>query len=132
MAMLPETRSADAAPLTIGFDIGGTNTRAGVVTAAGEIIDSRSIETPHDADELTASITRLVAEVRRDHDIAAVGAAIAGFLDPACEKVRFAPHLPWRNDAPVKAILEASIGLPVRLEDGLDAVSYTHLRAHET
>lgn len=122
--MLPETRSADAAPLTIGFDIGGTNTRAGVVTAAGEIIDSRSIETPHDADELTASITRLVAEVRRDHDIAAVGAAIAGFLDPACEKVRFAPHLPWRNDAPVKAMLEDAIGLPVRLEHDANSAAW--------
>ncbi|MGV0423399.1 ROK family protein [Corynebacterium sanguinis] len=126
--MLPETRRADAAPLTIGFDIGGTNTRAGVVTAAGEIIDSRSIETPHDADELTASITRLVAEVRRDHDIAAVGAAIAGFLDPACEKVRFAPHLPWRNDAPVKAILEASIGLPVRLEHDANSAAWGEYR----
>ena len=58
--MLPETRSADAAPLTIGFDIGGTNTRAGVVTAAGEIIDSRSIETPVSYTHLTLPTKRIV------------------------------------------------------------------------
>ncbi|WP_412778856.1 ROK family protein [Corynebacterium liangguodongii] len=112
------------APLAVGFDIGGTNTRAGVVTGYGDIIDSRSTPTPEDVGELTAAITGLVADLRRDHDIATVGVALAGFLDPACEKVRFAPHLPWRNDAPVKALLESAIGLPVRLEHDANAAAW--------
>lgn len=114
--------------LTVGFDIGGTNTRAGVVTASGEIIDSRSTRTPHDADELTNAISRLVEELRREHDIAAVGVAVAGFLDPECERVRFAPHLPWRNDAPVKNQLEAATGLPVRLEHDANSAAWGEYR----
>ena len=39
-------------PVTIGFDIGGTNMRAGAITEAGNIIDSTATEAPHDADEL--------------------------------------------------------------------------------
>ncbi|QPK82699.1 ROK family protein [Corynebacterium qintianiae] len=123
--MLSESHGS---PLTVGFDIGGTNTRAGVVTGDGDIIDSRSTDTPHDADELTAAITGLVADLRRDHKVAAVGVALAGFLDPDCEKVRFAPHLPWRNDAPVKAILEDAIGLPVRLEHDANSAAWGEYR----
>ena len=48
--MLNETPSADGGQsgqsgLTIGFDIGGTNLRAAVIDASGEIIDSTSVPT---------------------------------------------------------------------------------------
>ena len=41
----------------------------------------------------------------------ALGFAVAGFLDPARERVAFAPHLPWR-EAAVSAEMSARIGLP--------------------
>lgn len=126
--MLPDTPSAADAPLTVGFDVGGTNIRAGVVTSGGDIIDARSTGTPHDADELVAVITNLVDDVRRAHEVAAVGVAVAGFLDPQCERVRFAPHLPWRDDAPVRAILQDAIGLPVRLEHDANSAAWGEYR----
>lgn len=114
-------------PLTVGFDIGGTHIRAGVVTADGEIIDQRSADTLHDAADLEAAIARLTDELRADHDIAAVGLAVAGFVDPTCTTVRFAPHLPWR-DAPVKDILEDKLGLTVRLEHDANSAAWGEFR----
>jgi len=105
-----------AAPLTIGFDIGGTNTRAGVVDASGSILTTVSTRTPEDEDGLVHAIVELVEQLRREYSVGAVGVAVAGFLDPECEVVRFAPHLPWKDNEPVRDILQEELELPVRLE----------------
>lgn len=113
-----------ASGLTVGFDIGGTNTRAAVVSEQGEVLALRSRATPHGADDLDRAIVDMVADLRTEYEVAAVGVAIAGFLDPACEIVRFAPHLPWRDDRPVRRELEAALGLPVCLEHDANAAAW--------
>lgn len=114
--------------LTIGFDIGGTNTRAAVVDASGAIIDLEQTRTPHDADGLTHAIVELVEVLRRRHRISAVGLAVAGFLDPDCEVVRFAPHLPWQDNEPVRAMLQEELELPVRLEHDANSAAWGEYR----
>lgn len=113
--------------VTVGFDIGGTNMRAAAVTEGGEILDSQSVPTPRTAHDLEEGIARLVADLSREHDVAAVGLAVAGFLDPECEVVRFAPHLPWR-DRPVRAELEALLGVPVKVEHDANAAAWGEYR----
>lgn len=115
------------ASATVGFDIGGTNLRAGVVTLDGTIIGARSVPTPRTAEGLEEGIATLVGELRREHDVTAVGLAVAGFLDPDCETVRFAPHLPWR-DAPVRARLAERLDLPVRLEHDANSAAWGEYR----
>lgn len=114
--------------LTVGFDIGGTNTRAAVVDERGRILARRSVPTPPAESALADTVTSIVGDLRREYGIGAVGAAVAGFLDPACEIVRFAPHLAWRDDAPVKAILEEAVGLPVRLEHDANSAAWGEYR----
>ncbi len=111
----------------VGFDIGGTNMRAGLVSETGEIIRKVSVPSPRTTEELEAGIADLVSELGRDHQIDAVGLAVAGFLDPACEIVRFAPHLPWR-DAPVRVRLEDRLKLPVRLEHDANSAAWSEYR----
>ena len=105
-----ENNSAD---LTIGFDVGGTNVRGGVITREGKILASRTIPTSMDAEQLEADIVGIVDELRADYEVDAVGLALAGFLDPSCEVVRFAPHLPWRH-ANVRESLSQKLGMHVR------------------
>ncbi|MGP6172783.1 ROK family protein [Corynebacterium sp. A21] len=112
---------------TVGLDIGGTNLRAGVVTESGKIIDSRSMPTPQTVDDLEVGIAELVTQLRHDHEIQAVGLSVAGFLDPQCEIVRFAPHLPWR-DAPVRRIITGLLDLPVRLEHDANSAAWGEYR----
>ncbi|WP_070976525.1 ROK family protein [Corynebacterium sp. MC3] len=114
--------------LTVGFDIGGTNTRAAVVDDSGRIVASISTGTPQTGDELIGVIVDMVRQLQREYVVDAVGLAIAGFLDPDCEIVRFAPHLPWRNDQPVRAQLEEALGLPVRLEHDANAAAWGEYR----
>ena len=111
------------APLTIGFDIGGTNLRGAVVDDRGQIVDSEQIPTPETAEALEDGIVHIVNLLRRRHEIAAVGLAVAAFLSPDCSFVRFAPHLPWRDTA-VGVRLSQRLQLPVRLEHDANAAAW--------
>ena len=119
--------SQQPGPLTIGFDIGGTNLRGAVVNGRGQIIDSAHVPTPDSPKGLEEGISFVVKQLRANYDVDAVGLAIAGFLDPECTMVRFAPHLAWR-DAPVKEILEDHLALPVRLEHDANAAAWGEYR----
>ncbi|WP_098699743.1 ROK family protein [Nocardia farcinica] len=116
-----------AAPLTVGIDVGGTNIRASVVDAAGEVLDTVQAPTPHSARALEDALDRAVRELCARHRIAAVGLAVAGFVDEHRAAVRFAPHLPWR-DAPVARQLTERLGLPVILEHDANAAAWAEYR----
>ncbi|MFD4431117.1 ROK family protein [Nocardia sp. NPDC058497] len=109
--------------LTVGIDVGGTNIRASVVDAEGEVLDSVQAPTPHSARALEDAIDRSVRELARRHPIAAVGLAVAGFISDDRSTVLFAPHLPWQ-DAPVARRLSARLGLPVILEHDANAAGW--------
>ena len=109
--------------LTIGVDIGGTNMRAAVVDAHGQILDRAATLTPNSEGVLVDKLVALVDTLRDRHEISAVGLAVAGFLDPECTQVRFAPHLPWRG-APVRDIMTHRLGIPVRLEHDANSAAW--------
>lgn len=112
---------------TIGFDIGGTNLRAGVVTPAGELIDTRTAPTPSTDLALIDSIIDVSRDLCRIHSVSACGLAVAGFLDPECSTVRFAPHLPL-VDFPLRERLQARLDIPVRLEHDANAAAWGEYR----
>ena len=102
--------------LTVGVDIGGTNLRAAVVDADGQILDIEKLPTPSNVYALETALVHAIGCLqRRNEGIGAVGLAVAGFINSQRDTVRFAPHLPWRN-AKVTERLSAKLGLPVELE----------------
>ncbi len=129
MQKITPTPAQEHAPggLTVGFDIGGTNLRAAVITAEGKLIDSRSAATPATAEELDQAIVDMVDELQSRHRIEAVGLAVAAFLDPTREQVRFAPHLPWR-DYPVAQKLRSRLDVPVQIEHDANSAAWGEWR----
>lgn len=118
--MLETTATAG---MTVGFDIGGTNFRAAVVDPAGTILATVARPTARAAQQLEDDIAEVVAQFRAEYDVHAVGLAIAGFIDPSQEVVRFAPHLPWR-DTPVRARMEKRLGVPVVIEHDANSAAW--------
>lgn len=114
-------------PLTVGIDIGGTNIRASVVDGTGEVLDTVQAPTPHSVPALDDALDLAVRELARRHPIDAVGLAVAGFIDSDRRTVRFAPHLPWRDD-PVAHRLTERLGLPVLLEHDANAAMWAEYR----
>ncbi|MEO6879358.1 MAG: ROK family protein [Mycobacteriaceae bacterium] len=112
--------------LTIGIDVGGTSIRAGLVSD-GTVLDTVETATRSSVEDLEQDLTRVVAELRSRHPVAAVGLAVAGFLTRDRTVVMFAPHLPWRQ-APVAARMASLLGLPVVLEHDVNAAAWAEHR----
>ncbi len=92
--------------LSIGVDIGGTKVLAAVVDGVGRVLDTEATSTPGPGsgidhatvqeveDALVEVVQRLIAQYGR----LTVGVAAAGFVARDGERVRFATHLPWRDE----------------------------------
>lgn len=105
--------------LSIGVDVGGTKILAGAVAEDGSIKATARRPTPrHDAEAVLAQVADVVAELRdgTDEAIDGVGVGIAGVVDAERSRVYFAPNLRW-SQVPARALLEASTGLPVVVEN---------------
>jgi glucokinase len=110
----------------IGVDVGGTKSAAGVVSDAGLIgpvitVPTR-VSSPQDHLTGIVELVRAVAGTTQE-PISAVGLGIAGLVDHEAGMVRFAPHLPLR-DEPVADLLSQSLGLDVGLENDATAAAW--------
>lgn len=116
----------------VGVDIGGTKIAASVVDETGTILRRARRETPaQDPDQIAHAAAELVEELvggaAEGEDVRAVGVACAGFIDRAGEMVVFAPNLAWR-DEPLRARLQALVGLEVVLENDANAAAWGEFR----
>src|SRR3954453_22337327 len=114
--------------LTIGVDIGGTKVAAGVVDDAGNVRHLLRRQTPStDASEIEDTIAEVVAELRTEHDVTAVGIGAAGFIDAERAVVLFAPNLAWRNE-PLRDEVAKRVGLPVIVDNDGNAAAWGEAR----
>lgn len=112
------------APAVLAFDVGGTDTKAGLVLAAAdgripEIIDIQRFRTPLGSENpggvLVEFLTGLVTRYRSEHpakQIDAVGLTVPGLVDEIHGIGIYAANLGWR-DFPFREALEQRLGLPV-------------------
>lgn len=114
--------------LAIGVDVGGTKVAAGVVDDDGKVLAEVRRPTPSESPERTADIiVEVVEELRRDHDVSAVGVGAAGFVDVERANVLFAPNLAWR-DEPLRELISERIGLPVVIENDANAAGWAEAK----
>jgi glucokinase len=79
----------------LGVDVGGTKLVAATLTAEGEIVERRRLETPaRDADRLVRTLRDLIVELAGDG--LPVGIGVAGMVDPA-GRVRYGPNIGVRD-----------------------------------
>jgi glucokinase len=110
----------------VGVDVGGSKVLAAVVSADGRVVRATRGVTPDrllDAAHVEATMTEAVLAVADGEPIDGVGVAAAGFVDAAGERVRFAPHLPWRDDE-VRQRLAQRWGCPVLLDNDANCAAH--------
>jgi glucokinase len=116
--------------LFVGVDVGGTKVLAAAVSGSGEVLRTARRSTPGrrvEAGLVEDAMTEAVAEVAAGEPVAGVGIAAAGFVDPAGERVRFAPHLPWR-DEDVRARLSERWDTVVALDNDANCAARAECR----
>jgi glucokinase len=101
----------------LGIDIGATNTKVALVSGSG---DASAIETfrtgAGDASGLIASIREAAQRCRGDAPIRGAGVAVAGFLNPARDRLSYNPNLEWLSGFPLKEALSNTLDGSVTLE----------------
>jgi glucokinase len=121
---LPTTPTRERSALAIGVDIGGTKILGGVVDDRGQVLAETQRDTPADDVARTRElILEVIAELRRSHDVHAVGVGAAGWFDASRSTVLYAPNLAWRNE-PLRAHLEASLDVPFVLENDANVAAW--------
>lgn len=120
--------------MRIGIDIGGTKIVAGLVSEAGRVIRRAQTRTEAEGGYLSVRdrIVRLTADVLSDGgvkktNIKRVGLACAGQIDHQRKRVLFSPNLNWRA-RPLGGDIEAATGVPVSLENDVNAATYGEWR----
>ena len=120
--------------LLLGIDIGGTKSAAVVGDADGNVLARAAALTPTESWQAAyARLLELVQEVCRSHgtllsELAAVGVSCGGPLNSRTGMVHAPPNLPHWVDVPLRALLEADLGLPVTLENDANATALAEHR----
>lgn len=115
--------------LFIGVDIGGTKVLAAAVSSTGRVLRTARRETPGrkvEARLVEDALTEAVEEIAGARRPSAIGIAAAGFVDAQGERVRFAPHLPWRDEG-VRARLAERWSAPVVLDNDANCTARAEL-----
>jgi glucokinase len=111
----------------IGFDIGGSRVKLGVLTEAGRLRDSaiRGIGRMTSVDALTETIERETVRLLARHgnaECVGVGIGLPGIIEPGFGARHLPGKLPGVEGHPLRQNLEARLGLPVTcLNDGAAA-----------
>ena len=111
----------------IGVDLGGTQTKYGIVDAAGNLENQGSLPTPWSAGRqaLLDHLKHIAMScASRAPDATAIGIATAGWVDPASGAVAYATeNLPGWTGTQIAAELSSAAGLPVAVENDANALA---------
>jgi predicted NBD/HSP70 family sugar kinase len=113
--MSARTLAAISGPLVAGVDVGGTKVSVVVTDRRSEVVHEQVA--PVDRSHLVGQIAGMVDDARQElgHELAAVGVAIPGHVDPDTGSVRMAVNLGITH-LPLGPLLEAALGVPVFVE----------------
>jgi glucokinase len=102
---------------TFGVDLGGTNLRIALVDPDATVVEERRVDTPQTLDEIVDTITDAVRELApRRIDAHALGVGAAGMVDHQ-GTIHYSPNVPAFLQAPVRARLEESVGMPTVVDN---------------
>ncbi|MDR6569727.1 MULTISPECIES: ROK family protein [Chitinophaga] len=118
--------------LAVGIDIGGTNTKFGIVDRRGNIIgDGRMLTNQHEdvngfLDELHGHLSILINEAGGIENMKGIGVG-APNGNYYTGNIEYAPNLRWKGVVPLASLLEQKFGLPTVLTNDANAAALGEL-----
>lgn len=112
----------------LAVDFGGTGIKIGV-TCGAEIVDkAEPLPTPSfdSPASIMAAMCAVMKDLRRRHpDVVAVGLGMPGWVDFYKGVLYQLTNVPvWNREEPVRAVMEAELGLPVVLDNDANCMAY--------
>lgn len=122
-----------AQQLVLGFDIGGSLTKIGLVTRDGKIIGRKIMHTqaadPFDVylDRVKAEADKLIAALNNREKVVHIGIG-APNANPMTGNIENPPNLGWKDTTPIKSVFEDTFQLPVTINNDANAAALGELQ----
>jgi glucokinase len=100
----------------LGVDIGGTNTKVALVSDSGDVAGIERFPTGLHQAALIANIRDAANRCRSDSTILGAGVAVAGFINPAHDRLSYNPNLEWLVGFPLRDRIAEALGMEATLE----------------
>jgi glucokinase len=114
-------------PVLLGVDIGGTNTKLGIVTGGGAVLERGEFPTqPREGAEDVAARVRKWFETHTGaySNIRSGGVACAGLLDSSRGFLHNSPNLPGWNGIDLAGIFSRELSLAVVVDNDVNCAAY--------
>jgi glucokinase len=117
--------------LFLGIDLGGTDTKYGIVDARGHVLRKGRwpTEPERGPEGVLEQVARHAREMIGSDTVLAVGMGVPGPMSSRLGVIFEAPNLPGWKNVPVQQIMEKHLGLPVRLNNDANAAAWGEFRA---
>jgi len=132
---LDPVKKAEPSTHVVAIDMGGTNTKSGIVSSDGLITAQATEPTPFDSrDVILEHLKRTVhARLRdaQDHGlhVSAIGVATTGWVDGDSGAIAFATEVvPDWTGAPVRDVLQHEFRLPTFVENDANALAHAEFQ----
>ncbi|MFZ1527840.1 MAG: ROK family protein [Ferruginibacter sp.] len=118
----------DNKPFAVGIDIGGTNTKFGIVNRNGEIIEQdRMLSNTHDVvedfiDDLYGILMPMIDRAGGADQFVGIGMG-APNGNVYTGTIEYAPNLKWKGIIPIAKLMEEKFGLKTRLTNDANAAA---------
>lgn len=117
--------------LTIGVDIGGTNTKMGLISGEGNIVGKGEIPTSFEEgpEELVKRIKRWIDQ--SDQGVAELncaGVGCAGLVDGERGVLRYSPNMPGWENVSLAEIFSRILELPAVVDNDVNAAAYSEFK----
>lgn len=118
----------DNKPFAVGIDIGGTNTKFGIVNRNGEIIEQgRMLSNTHDVvedfiDDLHVILKPMIDRAGGAGQFVGIGMG-APNGNVYTGTIEYAPNLKWKGIIPIAKLMEKKFGLITRLTNDANAAA---------
>ncbi|ERL65137.1 ROK family protein [Schleiferilactobacillus shenzhenensis] len=106
----------------VGFDMGGTTIKYGVIDAAGKIVTKDAVPTEKEKKPLLVSMRKVITAYRKQYDIAGVGVSIPGIVRRDGFMIT-AGAIKCLNGFPLADKLSTMTDLPVHVENDANAAA---------
>jgi N-acetylmannosamine-6-phosphate 2-epimerase / N-acetylmannosamine kinase len=128
---IEKAANPDCRRVFLGIDLGGTNTKFGIISARGQVLYQEFVPTPAKAgrEVLLGHLKRVAqAALQRANEMslpaAALGIATAGWVDAETGQIAYATdNLPGWTGTPVGEEVAGAVHLPVAVENDANALA---------
>lgn len=113
--------------LFIGFDVGGTHIKHGVIDEDGNELAEDQFDTPEDEETFRQKWREVVQAYQKDHEIAAIGVSFPGHINTHTGKAAKAGALDFLDDVNLYDLFAELTDLPVTAENDANCAALGEL-----